>query len=179
LELKENMPSKPAARVTDMHVCPMVTGLVPHIGGPVIPPCAITVITGNMIQARISDMCVCAGPPDVIAMGSATVLVVGLPAARILDNTAHGGVIVTGFPTVLIGDASSGGGGGGGGGAGGGGGGAGGSSSPRSAGAGSGGGAGNRAATNSTTFVNPATQAAVLKAAAARGTPFCQKCYAR
>jgi uncharacterized Zn-binding protein involved in type VI secretion len=152
---------------------------VPHVGGPVIPPCAITVITGSMIQARISDMCVCAGGPDVIAVGSATVLVVGLPAARILDNTAHGGVIVTGFPTVLIGDASSGGGAGAGAGGSGGGGAGGGASPQSSGGGGGGGGAGNRAATNSTTFVNPTTQATVLKAAAARGTPFCQKCYAR
>ncbi len=93
----------PAARVTDMHVCPMVTVLVPHVGGPIIPPCAITVITGMMPQARISDMAICVGPPDVIVLGSFTVLVMNLPAARILDMTAHGGTIVTGFPTVLIG----------------------------------------------------------------------------
>lgn len=93
----------PAARVTDMHVCPMVTVLVPHVGGPIIPPCAITVITGYLPQARITDMCVCVGPPDVIVKGSATVLVNGLMAARIGDLTAHGGVITTGFPTVIIG----------------------------------------------------------------------------
>ncbi|MBV9834709.1 MAG: PAAR domain-containing protein [Alphaproteobacteria bacterium] len=93
----------PAARVTDMHVCPMVTVLVPHVGGPIIPPCAITVITGGMIQARVTDMCICVGPPDIIALGSFTVIVVGLPAARLGDLTAHGGTIVTGFPTVLIG----------------------------------------------------------------------------
>lgn len=93
----------PAARVTDMHVCPMVTVLVPHVGGPIIPPCAITVITGMMPQARITDMAICVGPPDVIVLGSFTVLVMNLPAARILDMTAHGGTIVTGFPTVLIG----------------------------------------------------------------------------
>ncbi|MBM3619399.1 MAG: type VI secretion protein [Alphaproteobacteria bacterium] len=93
----------PAARVTDMHVCPMVTVAVPHVGGPIIPPCAITVITGMMPQARVSDMAVCVGPPDVIVKGSVTVLVMNLPAARIGDNTAHGGVIITGFPTVLIG----------------------------------------------------------------------------
>lgn len=183
------MPSKPAARVTDMHVCPMFSGLVPHVGGPVIPPCAITVITGNMIQARIGDMCVCAGPPDIIAMGSPTVIVRGQPAARILDNTAHGGMIVTGFPTVLIGDDGGGGGGGGGGGAGGGGGGGGGGAAngritPTSSNADSGGGGGagshtGRSAPSTTTFVNPKTQAAVLKAAAKRGVPFCQKCFAR
>lgn len=94
---------KPAARVTDLHVCPMVTGLVPHVGGPIIPPCAPTVLTGKMPQARIGDMATCVGPPDVIAVGAATVLVSGSPAARLGDMTAHGGVITTGFPTVLIG----------------------------------------------------------------------------
>ena len=93
----------PAARVTDMHVCPMVTGIVPHVGGPIIPPCAITVITCMMPQARVGDMLVCVGPPDVIALGSFTVLVVGQPAARLGDLTAHGGTIVLGAPTVLIG----------------------------------------------------------------------------
>lgn len=94
---------QPAARVTDMHVCPMVTGLVPHVGGPILPPGAVTVLTCMMPQARVSDMCVCVGPPDVIAMGSFTVLVGGLPAARMGDLTAHGGTIVIGAPTVLIG----------------------------------------------------------------------------
>ena len=96
----------PAARVGDMHVCPMVTpGLppIPHVGGPILPPCAITVIVGGMPQARITDMCVCVGPPDIIALGSFTVLVSGLPAARLGDMTAHGGTIVMGMPTVLIG----------------------------------------------------------------------------
>lgn len=94
---------QPAARVTDMHVCPMVTGVVPHVGGPILPPGAVTVLTCMMPQARVSDMCVCVGPPDVIAMGSFTVLVGGLPAARMGDLTAHGGTIVIGAPTVLIG----------------------------------------------------------------------------
>jgi uncharacterized Zn-binding protein involved in type VI secretion len=94
---------QPAARVTDMHVCPMVTGLVPHVGGPILPPCCITVLTGKLPQARITDMAVCVGPPDVIIRGSMTVLVGGLPAARMLDNTAHGGMIVMGCFTVLIG----------------------------------------------------------------------------
>ncbi|MCC7267705.1 MAG: PAAR domain-containing protein [Caulobacteraceae bacterium] len=93
----------PAARVGDMHTCPMVTVLVPHVGGPVLPPCAPTVIVGGMPQARVTDMCTCVGPPDMIAKGSATVIVMGLPAARIGDMTVHGGVIVTGFPTVIIG----------------------------------------------------------------------------
>ena len=93
----------PAARATDMHVCPMVTGIVPHVGGPVLPPCAPTVLTGGLPQARVSDMATCVGPPDVIAMGSFTVLVCGMPAARLGDVTAHGGTIVLGLPTVLIG----------------------------------------------------------------------------
>ena len=99
----------PAARVTDMHTCPMVTGLVPHVGGPILPPAAVTVLTGGLPQARVGDMAVCVGPPDVIAMGASTVLVCGQPAARIGDITAHGGVIVAGLPTVLIGNDSGGG----------------------------------------------------------------------
>jgi len=94
----------PAARVGDMHACPMVTAVVPHVGGPILPPCCPTVITGGMPQARVTDMAVCVAPaPDVIAMGSLTVLVGGLPAARVGDLTAHGGTIVVGLPTVLIG----------------------------------------------------------------------------
>ena len=93
----------PAARATDMHVCPMVTVLVPHVGGPILPPCCPTVLTGSMPQARVTDMAVCVGPPDVIVLGSFTVLVGGMPAARMGDLTAHGGTIVIGLPTVLIG----------------------------------------------------------------------------
>jgi uncharacterized Zn-binding protein involved in type VI secretion len=93
----------PAARVTDMHVCPMVTGLVPHVGGPVLPPGGLPVLIGGMPPARMGDMCVCVGPPDVIVLGSFKVLIGGQPAARIGDMTAHGGVIVMGCPTVLIG----------------------------------------------------------------------------
>src|SRR5438270_2977421 len=93
----------PAAGVADMHVCPMVTVLVPHVGGPILPPCAVTVLTGSMPAARVGDMAVCVGPPDVIALGSFTVLICGMPAARMGDLTAHGGTIVLGLPTVLIG----------------------------------------------------------------------------
>lgn len=93
----------PAARLGDMHVCPMVTVLVPHVGGPIAAPCAPTVLIGGMPAARVGDMCICTGPPDVIAMGSFTVLIAGQPAARIGDLTAHGGSIVAGLPTVLIG----------------------------------------------------------------------------
>ena len=94
--------SMPAARITDMHVCPMVTGLVPHVGGPIAGPCAVTVLIGGLPAARIGDMLVCVGPPDVIASGSSKVLICGSPAARMSDMTAHGGVIVAGHPTVLI-----------------------------------------------------------------------------
>ncbi|HUO22235.1 MAG TPA: PAAR domain-containing protein [Caulobacteraceae bacterium] len=93
----------PAARVTDMHVCPMVTGVVPHVGGPILPPCAPTVLTVGLPQARVTDLLTCVGPPDTIAKGSATVLVSKLPAARMGDITAHGGTIVLGAPTVIIG----------------------------------------------------------------------------
>ncbi|WP_372947677.1 PAAR domain-containing protein [Mariniphaga sp.] len=93
----------PAARITDMHTCPMVTGTVPHVGGPVLPPGEPTVLIGGMPAARVGDMAVCTGPPDSIAMGSATVFIGGMPAARMGDVTAHGGTIVAGCPTVLIG----------------------------------------------------------------------------
>jgi uncharacterized Zn-binding protein involved in type VI secretion len=93
----------PAARIGDMHTCPMVTVLVPHVGGPILPPCCPTVLTGGLPQARVTDMLTCVGPPDMIAKGSAGVFVGGLPAARIGDLTVHGGVIVVGLPTVIIG----------------------------------------------------------------------------
>lgn len=93
----------PAARVTDMHVCPMVTGVVPHVGGPILPPCWPTVLIGGLFAARATDLLTCVGPPDVILMGSPTVLIGGLPAARMLDPTVHGGMIIIGWPTVLIG----------------------------------------------------------------------------
>jgi uncharacterized Zn-binding protein involved in type VI secretion len=93
----------PAARITDMHVCPMVTVLVPHVGGPIIGPCAPTVLIGGLPAARVTDMAVCVGPPDIIVMASFTVLTCGLPQARIGDLTAHGGTIVLGCFTVLVG----------------------------------------------------------------------------
>ncbi len=93
----------PAARVGDMHVCPLVTVLVPHVGGPILPPGGVPVLIGGMPAARVSDMAVCVGPPDVIVLGSFKVLIGGLPAARMGDMTAHGGSIVMGHPTVLIG----------------------------------------------------------------------------
>jgi len=93
----------PAARVTDMHVCPMVTVLVPHVGGPILPPGAITVLIGGLPAARVGDMAVCTGPPDVIVQGCPTVLIGGSMAARMGDMTAHGGVIVIGQLNVMIG----------------------------------------------------------------------------
>jgi len=92
----------PASRITDMHVCPMFTGPVPHVGGPILPPGCPTVLIGNLPAARVSDMATCVGPPDVIVMGSTTVLIGNMPAARMGDSCAHGGVIVLGFPLVLI-----------------------------------------------------------------------------
>lgn len=97
---------QPAARLTDMHVCPMVTpGVppIPHVGGPILPPCAVTVLIGSLPAARVTDMALCVGPPDVIVKGSMTVLTCGLPQARMGDSTAHGGTIVLGCPTVLVG----------------------------------------------------------------------------
>jgi uncharacterized Zn-binding protein involved in type VI secretion len=94
----------PAARLGDMHVCPMVDpGPKPHVGGPILPACEPTVLTGNKPQARVGDMAQCMGPPDTIVMGSPTVLVGNKMAARLGDPTAHGGKIVQGEPTVLIG----------------------------------------------------------------------------
>lgn len=92
----------PAARVSDMHVCPMVTGVVPHVGGPILPPGCPTVLIGGLPAARVGDMATCTGPPDVIILGSTTVLIGGMPAARMGDSTAHGGTIVLGCFTVMI-----------------------------------------------------------------------------
>ena len=186
-----------------MHTCPAVTGIVPHVGGPILPPGAPTVLIGSMPAARVTDMCVCVGPPDAIAMGCPTVLIMGLAAARQFDPTVHGALIVIGCPTVMIGD---GGGGGGGGGA---------SASsgsqlalnkqdaPGNMNAPKGGGAAAGASTPGSTAAepisgpgklpfhipaageevasaaalqNPAAQAAVLAKAAEEGTPFVERC---
>jgi uncharacterized Zn-binding protein involved in type VI secretion len=93
----------PAARVTDMHVCPAANGPVPHAGGPILPPGAVQVIIGGLPAARITDLATCVGPPDTIVKGSSSVIIQGLPAARIMDSTMHGGMIVLGEFTVLIG----------------------------------------------------------------------------
>jgi uncharacterized Zn-binding protein involved in type VI secretion len=149
----------PAARITDNHVCPMVTVLVPHVGGPIIAPCCPTVLIGNLPAARVTDMLICVGPPDVIVKGSAGVFIGGLPAARIGDLTAHGGMIVVGWPTVIIGEVGSGPGGGGGMGAG-------------SAGAG----AGADLLSTGPAMSEPDAQSQAHQSAAASGKPFCERC---
>lgn len=93
----------PAARITDMHECPMTTGPVPHVGGPVIGPSVPTVLIGKLPAAVLGDMLVCVGPPDSIVQGSGTVMIGGKPAARLGDSTAHGGKILLGCFTVMIG----------------------------------------------------------------------------
>ena len=85
-----------------MHVCPMVTGIIPHVGGAIVLGC-FTVLTSGQPQARVGDMAVCVGPPNTIAMGAFTVLVGGQPAARATDLGAHGGTVIGMMPTVLIG----------------------------------------------------------------------------
>ena len=95
-----------AARLGDMHLCPMATPgtpPIPHVGGPILPPCCPTVLIEGMPAARVGDMALCVGPPDVIAMGSTSVFIGGMPAARLLDSTVHGGMIVQSAMTVMIG----------------------------------------------------------------------------
>ncbi|CAN5586714.1 PAAR domain-containing protein [soil metagenome] len=101
---------KPAARIGDMHMCPMVTpGLppIPHVGGPIVGPGCPTVLIGGMPAAVMGDMCTCVGPPDSIMLGSTGVLIGGKPAARMGDQCMHGGAITIGMPTVLIGETSA------------------------------------------------------------------------
>ena len=97
----------PAARLLDMHECPMEDPTpipIPHVGGPVLGPGAPTVLIEGQPAARVGDELLCIGPPDVIAMGSPTVMIEGQPAARLGDETAHGGTILSGAPTVMIGE---------------------------------------------------------------------------
>ena len=97
---------QPAARVGDLHVCPMATPgtpPIPHVGGPISGPGVATVLIGGMPAAVLGDMAVCVGPPDTIAAGSPTVMIQGRPAARLGDQCAHGGTITLGFPQVLLG----------------------------------------------------------------------------
>ncbi|VAW49767.1 hypothetical protein MNBD_GAMMA04-492 [hydrothermal vent metagenome] len=101
---------KPAARISDMHVCPKRTGKIPHVGGPILAGSS-NVFIGGLPAARVGDMAVCVGPPDKIKSGSSGVLINEKPAARLGDSTVHGGLIIAGCPTVLIGDGGGGGGG--------------------------------------------------------------------
>jgi uncharacterized Zn-binding protein involved in type VI secretion len=94
----------PAARITDMHICPMVTGVVPHVGGPILPPGVPTVLIDFLPAATVTSMATCVGPPDMIVMGSMGVMINFLPAARLLDPTVHGGMIMMGSPTCIIGE---------------------------------------------------------------------------
>ena len=97
-----------AARMGDMHTCPMQNPTVPpvppvpHVGGPIVLG-APTVLIGKMPAAAMGDMCTCVGPPDSIVKGSSSVMICGKPAARMGDSCAHGGSIVIGCPTVMIG----------------------------------------------------------------------------
>lgn len=93
----------PAARITDMHTCPLSDGPKPHVGGPILPPGAPTVLIGGLPAAVVGGMATCVGAPDSLIKGSATVLIGGMPAVRMGDSTAHGGVVVAGCPTVIIG----------------------------------------------------------------------------
>jgi uncharacterized Zn-binding protein involved in type VI secretion len=151
---------KPAARVGDMHVCPMMTPgtpPIPHVGGPVLPPGVPTVLIGGMPAAVMGGMATCVGPPDSIVLGSTGVLIGGQPAARMGDTCAHGGTIVVGLPTVLIGETSPG--------------------SPAVIVVGPlGGVANNPAAAAQQQAIQAQQQKQVLKSAASNGTPFCQKC---
>jgi uncharacterized Zn-binding protein involved in type VI secretion len=93
----------PAARITDNHVCPKVEpGPVPHVGGPVVVG-EPTVLIGYMPAARVGDKLICVGPPDAISAGEPTVVIGNKDSARIGDPTQHGGRVVQGCPTVIIG----------------------------------------------------------------------------
>ncbi|HCE3741267.1 hypothetical protein HJ137_19420 [Vibrio parahaemolyticus] len=97
---------KPAAVIGSMYVCPKVTAKVPHVGGPVVVG-SPNVKIGGLPAARKGDKLVCVGPPDTVSEGSSSVFINGKPAARMGDGTAHGGKIVIGNPTVLIGDSGA------------------------------------------------------------------------
>lgn len=100
------MAGKPIATIGSMHVCPMVTGYVPHVGGPVSGPGAPNVLINGKPAALMGDMCVCTGPPDSIVQGEPTVLINGTPVATMGSMTAHGGSIVVGEPTVMVSSAT-------------------------------------------------------------------------
>lgn len=150
---------KPAARVGDMHVCPMVTpGVppIPHVGGPILPPGVPTVLIGGMPAAVAGGMATCVGPPDSIVLGSMGVMIGGMPAARMGDTCAHGGTIVLGLPTVLIGEMSPG--------------------APPMAFVAPGMVAGPGTGTSKDESEGESPQVKSMKAAASRGAPFCEMC---
>ncbi|MCT4671793.1 MAG: PAAR domain-containing protein [Prolixibacteraceae bacterium] len=101
------MAGKPIATVTSMHTCPMVTGTVPHVGGPIVGPGSSNVLVNGKPVALMGDTCVCAGPPDTIVQGEPSVLINGKPVATVGCLTAHGGSITLGEPTVIIGSKMS------------------------------------------------------------------------
>ena len=98
----------PGARVSDIHVCPLFSGIVPHIGGPILPPGGVPTFINMLPAARLGDMATCVGPPDAIMAGSISVLIGKKPAARMFDACAHGGLVMWGSLNVLIGGASAG-----------------------------------------------------------------------
>ena len=93
----------PAARFSDRVICPVVENFVPHVGGPITDAVVFSVLIGGLPAARLGSLTVEVGPPATIVTGSNTVLIGGFPAARMGDLTSHGGVIIEGLPTVLIG----------------------------------------------------------------------------
>lgn len=150
---------KPAARVGDMHVCPMATPgtpPIPHVGGPLLPPGAPTVLIGGMPAAVMGGMATCVGPPDSVVLGSTGVFFTGMPAARMGDTCAHGGTIVMGLPTVLIGEMSPG--------------------SPQMAMAGPAVLAGAPVGTSQGASESASAQTQAMHSAAQVGAPFCEMC---
>lgn len=93
----------PIARITDIHICPVVSGIIPHVGGPLLQVSVVTVLMGGLPAAQVSGMLSCIGAVDTIIVGSTTVLVGAIPVARFSDKCAHGGTLITCFPTILIG----------------------------------------------------------------------------
>lgn len=100
------MAGLPVATVTNMHTCPMVTGLIPHVGGPIVGPGCMGVLIDGLPVSVIGDSCVCVGPPDVIAQGHPGILADGMPIALQTYMTTHGGVIMQGNPGVMAGSAT-------------------------------------------------------------------------
>ncbi len=93
-----------AARVGDDHTCPAYTGTVAHVGGPILGPGATTVLIEGLAASIVGDECECTGAVDSTVAGSGTVMFEGSPAVRLGDATEHGGEIVAGSATVIVGD---------------------------------------------------------------------------